>query len=152
MNEAILIGNLTKDPELTETPTGVSVCRLSIAVGRPYKGQDGTQETDFFNVVVWRTQAEHCATYLRKGRKVAVIGSIQNRSYDDKDGNKRWVTEIIANRIEFLSQKPQEPQSGENPAPAERKAASGTYATQTAMRGVAPRPKLEPIPDDDLPF
>ena len=102
MNQVILIGNLTRDPELSTTPGGVSVCRFAMAVNRTYRNQDGSQETDFFNVVAWRSQADFCGKYLKKGRKVAVIGNIQNRSYDDKDGNKRYVTEIIANNVEFV--------------------------------------------------
>ena len=103
MNKVILIGNLTRDPELSETPSGVAVCRFSIAVSRDYAGQDGNRETDFFNITVWRGRAEVCGKYLKKGNKVAVVGSLQNRSYDDKDGNKRYVTDIVASEVEFLT-------------------------------------------------
>ena len=89
MNKVILVGNLTRDPELTETPSGVAVCRFAIAVSRDYANADGTRETDFFNITVWRGRAENCGKYLKKGNKVAVIGSLQNRSYEDKDGIKR---------------------------------------------------------------
>ena len=96
MNKLFLIGNLTRDPEMSETATGVAFCRLGIAVNRPYQGSDGERATDFFNVTVWRTHAENCGRYLKKGSKVAIVGSLQNRSYEDKDGNKRQVTDIIA--------------------------------------------------------
>ena len=99
MNKVILIGNLTRDPELSETPSGVKVCKFSIAVSRPFS----EDVTDFFNIVTWRGQAENCGKYLAKGRKVAIVGTLQNRSYEDRDGNKRNVTEIVANEVEFLS-------------------------------------------------
>jgi len=102
MNRCILIGNLTKDPELRSTPNGVSVCSFSIGVSRRFSNQNGERETDFFNIIVWRKQAENAAKYLRKGSQVAVSGQIQNRSYDDKDGNKRYITEIIAEEVQFL--------------------------------------------------
>lgn len=105
MNKVILIGNLTNKPELTETSSGVQHCRFSIAVNRPYKDTDGNTVTDFFNIQVWRGQAETCAKWLDKGRKVAIVGTIENRSYEDKDGVKRTVTEINANEVEFLSSK-----------------------------------------------
>lgn len=103
MNKLFLIGNLTKDPELSETPNGVACCRFGIAVNRPYTGNDGERQTDFFNVTTWRGQAENCGRFLSKGKKVAIVGSIQNRTYEDKDGVKRTVTDIIANEVEFLS-------------------------------------------------
>ena len=102
MNKVYLIGNLTRDPELSETPNGISLCRFAIAVNRNYSS-DGERQTDFFNITVWRTQAENCGRYLRKGSKVAIVGSLQNRSYEDKDGIKRNVTDIIASEVEFLA-------------------------------------------------
>lgn len=99
MNKVILIGNLTKDPELTKTTSDVSVCKFSLAVSRRW----GNTETDFFTVIAWRGQADNCAKYLRKGSKVAISGSIQTRSYDANDGTKRYVTEIVADEVQFLS-------------------------------------------------
>ena len=81
MNKVILVGNLTRDPEQTETPSGVAVCRFAIAVSRDYANADGNKETDFFNITVWRNKAESCGKYLKKGNKVAIVGSLQNRSY-----------------------------------------------------------------------
>lgn len=100
MNKVYLIGNTTKDAEKSETPSGVAVCRFSIAVNRNV-GEE--KVADFFNVVVWRGLAETCGKYLAKGKKVAVFGSLQNRSYEDREGNKRLITEIVANEVEFLS-------------------------------------------------
>lgn len=102
MNKTFLIGNLTRDPELTATPSGVSVCKMSIAVNRNFTNANGERETDFFNVVAWRGLADNCGKFLSKGKKIAVCGSIQNRSYETENG-KKFVTEIMADEIEFLS-------------------------------------------------
>lgn len=103
MNKLFLIGNLTRDPELSETQNGTAYCLLNIAVNRGYSDKDGNKITDFFRVSVWRKQAENCGRYLKKGGKVAVTGELQSRSYEDKDGNKKTVTDIVAVDIEFLS-------------------------------------------------
>lgn len=100
MQSFICTGNLTKDVELRETPNGKSVATLSIAVNRPF-----SNDTDFFNITVWNKQAENCAKFLKKGNKVAIIGSIQNRQYTADDGTKRTVTEIQADTVEFLTPK-----------------------------------------------
>lgn len=90
VNKVFLIGNLTKDPEMRSTQSGVAVCNFSIAVNRRFRNpQTGQQETDFLNVIAWRQLAELCSKYLAKGRKVAVTGSIQTRTYEAKDGSKR---------------------------------------------------------------
>lgn len=105
MNKAILIGNLTKDPELKTTQSGLSVCRFTIAVNRKFKDAQGNQVTDFIPIITWRELAENCAKHLAKGRKAAVVGEIQTRSYDAQDGTKRYVTEIIASEVDFLTPK-----------------------------------------------
>ena len=102
MNKVFLIGNLTRDPELSETNGGTPFCRFTLAVNRPYQ-EDGNRVADYFNIVTWRGQAETCSKYLAKGRKVAIEGALQNRTYEDRDGNKRTVTEVVANEVEFLS-------------------------------------------------
>ena len=103
MNKVYLIGNLTRDPEVSETSTGVPYCRFSIAVNRNFTNADGNREADFFNIIVWRGQAEPCGRFLKKGSKIALVGSLQNRSYEDKDGGKRTVTDIVASEVEFLT-------------------------------------------------
>ena len=95
---------MTRDPELSTTGSGVKFCRFTLAVSRSYS-KDGKRETDFLPVVVWRAQADNCARYLKKGSKAAVSGSIQTRSYDAQDGNRRYVTEIAADEVQFLSTK-----------------------------------------------
>lgn len=105
MNKVFLIGNLTRDPELTTTPSGVSVCRFAIAVNRNYTSADGERQTDFFNVTAWRGLGERVAQYQKKGSKVAVTGSIQIRNYEDNQGVRRTAVDIIAEDVEFLSPK-----------------------------------------------
>lgn len=105
MNKVFLIGNLTRDPELTETSSGTQICRFGMAVNRQYTSSDGERETDFFNVTAWRGTAENIARYCRKGHKVAVLGSVQIRSYEDRDGVKRTAVDIVAQDVEFLTQR-----------------------------------------------
>ncbi len=138
MNKVILVGNLTRDPELSETPSGVAVCRFSIAVSRDYANANGTRETDFFNITVWRGRAENCGKYLKKGNKVAIVGSLQNRSYEDKDGIKRNVTDVIANEVEFLTPKSAQSEYEDDGEP--------------VVSAKRERPQLEAIDDNQLPF
>ena len=105
MNKVFLIGNLTRDPELTTTPSGISVCRFAIAVNRNYTSADGERQTDFFNITAWRGLGERVAQYQKKGSKVAITGSIQIRNYDDNQGVRRTAVDIIAEDVEFLSPK-----------------------------------------------
>ena len=102
MNKVILIGNLASDPEAFTTQSGISRSTFRVAVQRRFANAQGVREADFFTVIAWRQTADFCNRYLTKGRKVAVEGSIQNRSYDAQDGSKRYVTEIIADNIEAL--------------------------------------------------
>jgi len=102
LNRVILIGRLTKDPELRYTPAGVAVAQFTLAVDRPFSSQSGEREADFIPVVVWRQLAETCANYLRKGRLAAVEGRIQVRSYDNNEGKRVYVTEVVADNVRFL--------------------------------------------------
>ena len=127
MNSVILIGRLTKDPELRYIPsTGNALTIFSIAVDRAFSGKDGKKQTDFFNIVVWGKSAEYCANYLAKGRLAAVKGSIQNRAYDTKDGQTRYITEIISENVQILEWGEKKTSSDEN--------------------------VFSPIEDDDVPF
>ena len=103
MNKVYLIGNLTRDPEISTTTSGISVCRMSIAVGRRFANAEGGRDTDFFNVTAWRGTADNCAKFLKKGNKIAVSGSIQTRNYEKADGTKGFSVDIIADEVEFLS-------------------------------------------------
>ena len=142
MNKVYLIGNLTRDPELSTTTSGVSVCRLSIAVGRRFANADGERETDFFNITAWRGTAENCAKFLKKGNKIAVSGSIQTRNYERADGTKGFAVDIIADEVEFLSSK--------NDGSSEPNSNEGGMSVGAGMSS-SPVADLQPI-DDDLPF
>lgn len=128
MNKFFGIGNLTKDVDLRTTQSGKSVASFTIAVNRRFKDKEGEKQTDFFSIIAWGQLGEMCGRYLAKGRKVAVVGELQTRSYE-KDGVKRYITEIIADEVEFLSPR-------EAPQESAREAQSG----------------FVDIEDDHLPF
>ncbi|MDE6373009.1 MAG: single-stranded DNA-binding protein [Clostridia bacterium] len=141
MNKVFLIGNLTRDPELTETASGVSICRFAIAVNRNYTGSDGERKTDFFNVTAWRSLGETVARYAKKGNKVAVSGTIELRNYEDSQGVKRTAVDIVAQDVEFLT--PRNSDFAEGDAPA---------APASGSRG-SRKPTLQSFDDDgDIPF
>lgn len=142
MNKAIIIGNLTKGPEKKVTPNGVSVTSFTVAVSR----RGNKEVADFLPVVTWRALADNCAKYLAKGRKVAVVGEIQTRSYTASDGSKRYVTEINADEVEFLSASKPSDASDDEFIPDDfktpEKAAQDT--SELDMRPI--------LDDEDLPF
>ena len=102
MNKVFLIGRLTRDPELRYTGSNTPVATFSLAVNRNFTNQQGEREADFINIVVWRKQAENVKNFLTQGSQVAIDGRIQTRSYDDNNGQKRYVTEVVADNVEFL--------------------------------------------------
>lgn len=118
MNRVSLVGRLTNKPELKHTGSNLPYTRFSVAVNRTYANQQGQKETDFVNIVAWRKQAENVCNFLDKGSLVSVDGRLQSGSYDDKDGNKRYTLEVIADAVQFLESKSQSQarQSGENKA------------------------------------
>jgi len=141
MNKVILIGNLTRDPELSTTNSGLSVCRISIAVSRRYASADGSRETDFFNIVAWGKLAETTSKYLRKGSQVLITGRLQNRNWEDEQGQKHYVTEVVAEEFDFTESKREQGPS------------------MSLLTGVAPTElpivdenSEEVISGDDLPF
>ena len=127
MNKCLLIGRLTKEPELRATGSGISVCTFTLAIDRRAK-QGEEKKADFLPVVAWRGQADNCAKYLHKGSQAAVFGSIQTRTYEKNDGTKMYITEIMADEVQFLSSPKKEE---EEPAF---------------------REPMQPAEDDDLPF
>lgn len=133
MNKVFLIGNLTKAPECAKTEKGINYARFSIAVNRDYKDQNGEKITDFFNVIAWRQLADLCYKYLDKGNKVCVVGSIENRSYENKDGQKINTYDIKADEVEFLT----------------LKLDNSKTATESNESDIA---KLEKVNTDDMPF
>lgn len=102
LNNVVLVGRLVRDPELRYTPAGVATCSFTLAVDRPFTNAQRERESDFIPIVVWRQQAEHVANYLRKGRLAAVEGRIQVRNYDNNEGKKVYVTEVVAENVRFL--------------------------------------------------
>ena len=135
MNKVMLIGNLTRDPELITTNSGISVCRFTLAVQRRYTNSSGEREVDFLDIVVWRGQGENCHKYLKKGSKCCIIGQIQIRSYEGNDGVKKYLTEIVADEVEFLTTK-------------QNNSDSETFVKEEKSEVE----ELQPIEDDTLPF
>jgi single-strand DNA-binding protein len=125
MNHIVLIGRLTRDPELRYTPNGVAVANFDLAVDRRTTNQQGERETDFIRIVVWQKQAEHCANYLKKGRLVGVEGRLQIRSYETQDGQKRRVAEVIANFVQFLDRSREDTSSNSSPSKPENDSLDG---------------------------
>ncbi len=142
-NKVILIGNLTADPELKQTQSGISVTSFSIGVSRSYasrNAESGQPQSDFFNIVAWRNTAEFVSKYFRKGSSILVCGSLQNRSWVDQNGQKRYTTEVVAEEVRFVDRKTDSsaPTPGAVPAP----------------YGASPKDEAfeEMSADDDLPF
>ncbi len=108
MNKVFLIGRLVRDPELRYTSSNIPVATFSLAVNRNFTGQNGERETDFINIAVWRKQAENLQKYCSKGSQIAIDGRIQVRDYEDQNGQKRYVTEVVAESIQFLDTKKQD--------------------------------------------
>ncbi|MBQ8508077.1 MAG: single-stranded DNA-binding protein [Clostridia bacterium] len=125
MNKVILIGNVANDPESRTTTSGIAQCSFHLAVQRRFANASGVREADFLPVVCWRQTAEFAAKYLLKGRRVAVEGSIQTRSYDAQDGTKRHVTEIIADNLEILDRSETKPAAAETVAKAQETFGAG---------------------------
>lgn len=108
MQRITLIGNLTHDPETRATPNGVTVCSFTIAVNRRFSSQSGEKQTDFFRINAWRQMGDACARYLSKGKKAAIIGELQARTYTSKDGTTRLSLDVLAEEVEFLTPKPKD--------------------------------------------
>lgn len=144
MNKVVLVGRLARDPELRTTPSGVSVCNFTVACDRRY-AQNGERQADFISCIAWRQSGEFVARYFKKGDRIALDGSIQTRSWDDANGNKRYATEVVVEHVEFAQSK------GEG---------SGSYAPQTVPMTApeipsAPEGDIDgfmPIEEEDLPF
>ena len=151
MNRAILIGNLARDPELRNTQGGLPVCNFTIAVNRKFANAQGVREADFINVVAWRQTAEFVSRYFTKGRRIAVIGSIQTRTYDAPDGTRKYFTEVVADEVEFADSRPQ----GEGGYPSQQSAPRREMADMDYPMPPEPQGQgqgFTQIEDDDLPF
>lgn len=146
MNKVILIGNLANDPEARTTMSGISQSTFRLAVQRRFANQQGVREADFLTIVAWRTTADFCNRYLTKGRKIAVEGSIQVRSYDAQDGSKRYVTEIIADSVEALGGKNEGGGSGGGTG------SSNQPTPPPAAQTPPGADDFQEVDDDELPF
>src|SRR5574344_1091018 len=159
MNKVFLIGRLVRDPELRFTGSNIAVATFSLAVNRNFTGANGERETDFINIVVWRKQAENCKNYITQGSQVAIDGRIQTRTYDDKDGQKRYVTEVVADNVQFLDTKASREMrettgssNNVNPSPYDFQPdvdVSTTDVKEDPFKDFGEEIKIE---DDDLPF
>ncbi|AYP68795.1 helix-destabilizing protein [Bacillus phage vB_BpsM-61] len=153
LNRVVLVGRLTKDPELRFTPSGVAVANFTLAVNRAFSNAEGEREADFINCVVWRKPAENVANYLKKGSLAGVDGRIQTRSYDNNEGRRVFITEVVAESVQFLepkgSQQKPSGQGGQGSRP------GNDYSNQRANFNEDPFAndgKPIDISDDDLPF
>jgi single-strand DNA-binding protein len=142
LNKVILIGHLTANPELKNTPAGVAVTSFSIGVARKYTKAGEQQQTDFINIVAWRSTAEFICKYFKKGKPILVCGQLQTRSWTDKDGNKRFATEVVADEVSFV---------GSNESTAEAKTQPQTHMPSAYTSASS---QFEEVPNDDgqLPF
>lgn len=161
LNRVILIGRLTRDPELRYTPAGVAVTQFTLAVDRPFTSQGGEREADFIPVVTWRQLAETCANYLRKGRLAAVEGRIQVRNYENNEGKRVYVTEVIADNVRFLESNRDSNNSGGGGQMREEPSYGGGGRANNSNNNYSRSNNQDPfsddgkpidISDDDLPF
>ena len=142
INRVILVGRLTKDPEYRQTPNGVSVATFTLAVNRPFTNSQGEREADFINVVVFRRQADNVNNYLSKGSLAGVDGRIQSRSYENKEGQRVFVTEVVADSVQFMDSKSSNQQNNQSQQQGQAPAGNNPFANDNNAN----------IDDDDLPF
>ena len=143
INNVVLVGRMTKEAELRYTPSNIAVATFTLAVNRDFKGENGEREADFINVVLWRQAAENLANWTKKGSLVGVTGRIQTRNYDNQQGQRVYVTEVVADRFQILESK------GDNQGQGQSQNAAPSFARESNQYG-ATNP-LD-ISDDDLPF
>lgn len=147
VNKAILVGNLGSDPEMRYTPSGQGVCEFRVATNESWNDKNGQRQerTEWHRIVVWGKRAEVCSKYLSKGRSVYVEGRIQTRTYDDKEGNKRYITEIVAQDVQFLGGGGREDRGSKGSEPPPPQDGDFGYANGASSGGAGG-------PDDDIPF
>ncbi len=160
MNKVILIGRLTRDPELRTTASNISVCSFTVAVDRRFKSE-GQPTADFINVIAWRQTAEFVSKYFSKGSKIVISGSIQTRQWDDKDGQRRYATEVVADEVEFGESKRSDNGAGSNgfeymtPPPVQTSAEPGPamHSDRPSSGTVSPTEGFYTLDDEsDIPF
>ena len=149
MNKIILIGRLTKDPELRYTQSGTAVASFTLAVDRRFSNQSGEREADFVNCVAWQKSAEFVAQYFHKGKQMALEGRLQVRSYDGNDGQKRWVTEVVAEQIEFVGSKHDSNSNRSSSGTGNSSGSAGGSSGNNPYAGLGQEVMFD---DNDLPF
>lgn len=153
LNRVVLAGRLTKDPELRYTPNGVAVANFTIAVNRPFSKNDGDRDADFINCVVWRRAAENLANFMSKGSLVGVDGRLQTRSFDNQEGKRVFVTEVVADSVQFLESKgSSQSNNGNNTNPSGSNNDFGRNNNQRDQNPISNHGEPVDISDDDLPF
>ncbi|EAG1886160.1 TPA: single-stranded DNA-binding protein [Listeria monocytogenes] len=159
MNRAVLVGRLTKDPELRYTPAGVAVATFTLAVNRTFTNQQGEREADFINCVVWRKPAENVANFLKKGSLTGVDGRVQTRNYEGNDGKRVYVTEIVAESVQFLEPKHNGAEgfisnNNQGAANYSNDSQTSSYRADSSQNNNVQPENSKPIniSDDDLPF
>ena len=161
VNKVILVGNLGKDPELRYTPSGAAVATFSLATTNPFKDKEGNKQTEWHNIVAWRQLAEICGKFLHKGKQVYIEGRIQTRSYDDRDGNKRYITEIVADQMQMLGSRDDNQGGGQGynqGSQGSSRSGGGQSYNQGGQNTSSGKPQEssfeEPVfnPDDEIPF
>src|SRR5690625_3320053 len=161
LNRVVLVGRLTKDPDLRYTPNGVAVANFTLAVNRPFTNQQGNREADFINCVVWRRPAENLANYMKKGNQVGVDGRLQTRTYEGQDGKTVYVTEVVADSVQFLESKGASQGGGQGTSGLQHNQNYNENQNQNQNRNQGNQNQDDPfrndgepidISDDDLPF
>ena len=152
LNRVVLVGRLTKDPDLRYTPNGVAVANFTLAVNRPFSSQSGNREADFINCVVWRRAAENLANFMSKGSLVGVDGRVQTRNFEGQDGKRVFVTEIVADSVQFLESKGASQGGGQSNASQTGSNQSSNYNRQNEDDPFRDNGEPIDISDDDLPF
>ncbi|WP_306974938.1 single-stranded DNA-binding protein [Alkalibacillus salilacus] len=149
LNRSVLVGRLTKDPDLRYTQSGTAVANFTLAVNRPFRNQDGEQEADFINCVIWRKPAENLANYMGKGSMVGVDGRIATRSYDNQEGKRIFITEVVAESVQFLESKQSNQNQGNNPQQQKQSTQSQQESSKQSLEEAGEPVDLD---DSDLPF
>ena|SRR5690625_2842460 len=160
LNRVVIVGRLTRDPDLRYTPNGVAVANFTVAANRPFTNQQGNREADFINCVVWRKPAENLANYMKKGNLIGVDGRLQSRSYEGQDGKTVYVTEVVADSVQFLEPKGSSQGGGQSPAGSQsnqsynQNQGQNQNQNQNQQQNNPFKNDGEPIDisDDDLPF
>lgn len=152
INNVVLVGRLTRDAELRYTPSNVAVATFTLAVNRPFKNENGEREADFINCVIWRQAAENLANWAKKGALIGITGNIQTRHYDNQQGQRVYVTEVIASNFQLLESRNSQQNNQNNYQQQQNYGNQGAYSGQGGYQSPFGSTNPMDISDDDLPF